>query len=149
MKGMKSVVLRTLGIAGMLVLASGCTIKATTDTTTDGTTEFLSSTSGHAWWTDNGLVREGYQAQAFVGSNCANLLSDMAKGDGEYLRAFGSIVGVKPSDQAQFALVVQANFSELHQDDVDRDEHTMNEFLSRVQQLTGSLTDGPRIRTSS
>ena len=38
---------------------SGCTIKATTDTTTDGTTEFLSSTTGKSWWSEDGLVKQG------------------------------------------------------------------------------------------
>ena len=63
---------------GVLLLisltATACTIKATTDTNTDGTTEFLSSTTGKTWLSEDGLVKNGHHAQAFVIGNYDNLM---------------------------------------------------------------------------
>ena len=118
-----------------LLLCSGCTIKATTDTTSDGTTEFLSSTSGQAWWTENGLVRDGQHARAFVASNYDNLLPEMAKGEGEYLRALGVILGVASDDQARFCQVVQAHYSELQPAAWTKTEQALDHFIERIQLL--------------
>jgi len=114
---------------------SGCTIKATTDTTTDGTTEFLSSTSGQAWWTENGLVRDGQHAQAFVASNYDHLLPEMAKGEGEYLRALGAILGVTPSEQGRFCQVMQDHYAELRLVGWPQEQQTLSQFLFRIQLL--------------
>jgi len=82
---------------------SGCTLKATTDTTTDGTSEFLSSTSGITWRTEEGLVRQGEHAGAFASVNFENLLQNIAQGEGEYLQAFGAILHVPSDEQRTFA----------------------------------------------
>ncbi|MCA9451520.1 MAG: hypothetical protein KC584_02665, partial [Nitrospira sp.] len=60
--------LAALGIF-LLGISSGCTIKATLDTTSDGVTNFLSSTSGKSWWTEDGLVKHGEHARVFVVTN--------------------------------------------------------------------------------
>ena len=105
---------RTMILWALLVLSlSGCTIKATTDTSTDGTTEFLSSTSGKTWWTEDGLVKQGEQAGAFVSVNYDNLLQDIAKGEGEYLSAFGTILHVPSLDQQAFANRLQQHYTDL------------------------------------
>jgi len=100
-------------LIGLLVIlgTGGCTIKATTDTTTDGTTEFVSSTSGKTWWTEEGLVKQGKHAGAFVSVNYDNLLQDIAKGEGEYLLAFGIILNVPSVQQKTFALQLQRHYS--------------------------------------
>ena len=82
-----SLLLATVIAIGM----SGCTLKATIDTSTDGTTEFVSSSTGKTWWTEEGLVKNGQHAEAFVSVNHENLLRDIATGEGEYLRAFGTV----------------------------------------------------------
>lgn len=120
------------------LLFSGCTIKATTDTTTNGTTEFLSSTSGQAWWTESGLVREGQHAQAFVASNYDNLLSEMAKGEGEYLLALGVILGVPPSEQGRFCQVMQDHYAELRPVSWPKEMQTLDQFLHRIHLLKPS-----------
>ena len=127
-----------LGCAFILLIFSGCTVKATLDTTTDGTTEFLSSTSGQAWWTEDGLVREGQRARAFVANNHENLFPEMAKGNGEYLRAFGRMLGVTPADQDRFGQVVQANYAEFRPAPWSMDEQTLDHFLHRIQMLKAS-----------
>lgn len=118
-----------------LFFISGCTIKATTDTTTDGTTEFLSSTSGQAWWAENGLVREGQQAQAFVAQNYDHLLPEMAQGEGEYLRAFGAILGVRPGDHSRFSQTIQAHYAALLSAAGAKGSFSLDQFLERIHRL--------------
>jgi hypothetical protein len=118
----------------MLVSSSGCTLKATLDTTTDGTTEFLSSTSGKSWWTEDGLVKSGEHARAFVAINYDNLLQEMAEGQGEYLTAFGTILGVPSHQQAPFQHLVQAQYPALVEISVSQGEEELNRFIGHVQQ---------------
>jgi hypothetical protein len=92
---------------------SGCTIKATTDTTLDGTTNFLSSTTGKTWWTEDGLVREGLQVRAFFAENYESLIPEMARGEGEYVTAFVTLLGAGPAERTHLCRLIQANFSEL------------------------------------
>ncbi len=66
------------GVALLLIFltTTACSITYSTD----GTTDFLSSTSGKTWWTEDGLVKQGEHARAFVFVNYDNLLSNIAKG---------------------------------------------------------------------
>lgn len=118
----------------ILVSSSGCTLKATLDTTSDGVTNVVSSTSGKSWWTEDGLVKSGEHARAFVASNYDNLLQEMAKGQGEYLHAFGAILGVPSHQQAPFQRLVQAHYSALVEIPVFRGEDQLNRFIGHVQQ---------------
>ncbi len=123
------------GLAGVLVLLiislTGCTTKSTTD----GTTDVISSTSGKSWWTEDGLVKNGEHARAFVAFNFTNLLQDMAKGEGEYLAAFGNVLGVPFDQQARFQHLVQANYSKLATFDRNlRGGEDLNSFIREVQQ---------------
>ena len=117
----------------MLVVSSGCTLKATLDTTTDGVTNFLSSTSGKSWWTEEGLVKSGEHARAFVASNYDNLLPEMAKGNGEYLHAFGTILGVPSHQQTPFQRLVQSQYTVLAGIPVSRGEDQLNKFIGHIQ----------------
>lgn len=118
----------------MLVSSSGCTFKATLDTTSDGVTNFLSSTSGKSWWTEDGLVKSGEQARAFVATNYDNLLQQMAQGQGEYLHAFGTILGVPSHQQEPFQRVVQSQYPALVAIPVSHGEDQLNRFIDHVQQ---------------
>jgi len=132
-----------LGCAFILLIFSGCTFKATLDTTTDGTTEFLSSTSGQAWWTEEGLVREGQHVRAFVASNHENLFTEMARGDGEYLRALGTMLGVTPADQDRFGQMVQTHYTEFPPAPWSMDEQTLAHFLHHIQVLKANWESAP------
>ena len=124
---------RTMILWALLVLSlSGCTIKATTDTSTDGTTEFLSSTSGKTWWTEDGLVKQGEQAGAFVSVNYDNLLQDIAKGEGEYLSAFGTILHVPSVDQQAFANRLQQHYTDLSEINVRQSDAQVKQFIQHV-----------------
>jgi len=126
-----------IGIAALLISGlSRCTLKATTDTTTDGTTEFLSSTSGKTWWTEEGLVREGEHAGAFVSVNYENLLQNIAQGEGEYLQAFGTILHVPSAEQRTFADQLQQQYPNLSSIPVSQDDSHVKQFIHQVVGVT-------------
>lgn len=118
------------------LVLSGCTVKATTDTTTDGTTEFVSSTSGKTWWTEEGLVKQGHHAGAFVFVNYDRLLEDIARGEGEYLLAFGSLLHVPPVQQKTFANRLQRHFADLLEITVSQGDSHVKQFIKQVVVLT-------------
>ena len=126
-----------LTVAVMIVGMSGCTFKATVDTTTDGTTEFVSSTTGKTWWTEEGLVKNGEHAGAFVSVNYDNLLRDIATGDGEYLRAFGKVLHVPALHQRTFANQLQQHYVDLANMNVQQNEDNVRNFIHRVGVLSG------------
>ena len=126
-----------LTVALTIVGMSGCTFKATVDTTTDGTTEFVSSTTGKTWWTEEGLVKNGEHAGAFVSVNYENLLRDIATGDGEYLRAFGKVLHVPALHQRAFANQLQQHYADLASINVQQDEGHVRQFIYRVGLLSG------------
>ena len=117
----------------VMVSSTGCTLKATLDTTSDGVTNFLSSTSGKSWWTEDGLVKSGEHARVFVASNYDHLLQEMAQGKGEYLHAFGTILGVPSHQQAPFQQLVQTRYPELAEIPVSHGEDQLNRFIGHVQ----------------
>ena len=49
----------------IFLTTTACSIKFSTD----GTTDFLSSTTGKTWWTEDGLVKQGEHARVFVFGN--------------------------------------------------------------------------------
>lgn len=118
----------------MVFSFSGCTLKATLDTTSDGVTNFLSSTTGKSWWTEDGLVKNGEHARAFVATNYDNLLQEIAKGEGEYLQAFGTVLGVPAHQQAPFQRLVQARYPTLAEIPIFQGEDQLNSFIGQVQQ---------------
>jgi hypothetical protein len=119
-----------------LISSSGCTIKATLDITTDGTTEYLSSTTGKSWWTEDGLVKRGEQVRAFVGTNYNNLLQEMAQGQREYLYAFVTILGISSHQEPLFQRLVQAPYTLLAEIPVSQGDHELNRFIRQVQLLS-------------
>ncbi|GKS57581.1 hypothetical protein YTPLAS18_11080 [Nitrospira sp.] len=94
-------------------LGTGCTIKATLDSTSDVVSNFLSSTSGHAWLTEDGLVREDMRTEVFVAANWANLQQNIAQSDGEYLSAFESLLAVPYSRRETFRQKAQQHLALL------------------------------------
>jgi hypothetical protein len=124
-------------LASLLLMMSGlsgCTLKATLDTTTDPTTDFLSSTSGKSWWTEDGLIKSGAHARAFVALNYDNLLQDMAQGNGEYLHAFGTLLGVPSHQQPVFQHMAQTRYPALAEMVFSREDDALNRFIHHVRQ---------------
>ena len=130
-------IVRTLGcllaVSGLAVAVSGCTVKATTKTTTDGVVNVLSSTSGHPWYTEDGLVKQDLKVQAFVAMNFDNLRQDMARGDGEYLASFATLLGVAPEREAAFSEFTQERYPVLFPEDRTRPEDMLVALLQEME----------------
>ncbi len=118
----------------LLGMSSGCTIKATLDTTSDATSEFLSSTSGKSWWTADGLVKRGAHARVFVATNHDILLQEIAQGQGEYVKAFGTILGVPAHHQAHFQESIQNEYSVLVEIPISLGDDQLNRFIGHARQ---------------
>ncbi|OQW33396.1 MAG: hypothetical protein A4E19_03015 [Nitrospira sp. SG-bin1] len=106
--------LRYLAIVGAsLVLGTtGCTLKATINQTTDTTSNVTGTTSGAAWWSEDGQIKPDFKAAAFVAFNRESLTQDVAAGRGEYLASMGRLLGVPEDRQAGFFFAAQANYAE-------------------------------------
>ncbi len=111
MKRTRHIAICLVLLAGLTASISGCTVKATTKTTTDTMTNFFSSTSGHSWFTEDGLAKRDLKVQAFVAMNFDNLQQDMARGEGEYLTSFGTLLGVPDDQFGEFSKLARENYT--------------------------------------
>lgn len=101
------------GMAALALMSTGCTIKATLDTTSDGVTNVVSSTTPGSWVTEDGLLKAEHKVAAFTFYNQTNLEQDLARGQGEYLTSLGSLLGVAEDRQASFQSNAQDAFGVL------------------------------------
>jgi Protein of unknown function (DUF3015) len=83
----------------VVVTLSACTLKASSEASSDATTDFVSSTSDRGWLTQDGLIKAEHKVQAFATVNFENLRQDMAQGHGEYLASLWALLG-GTADQA-------------------------------------------------
>ena len=113
MRQLHSYSLMFAGMTALLLFPTGCTLKATFDSTSDATSNFMSSTTPGAWVTQDGLLQAEYKVHAFTALNQANLEQDIARGQGEYLNALGSLLNVADDHQAAFRSKAQDAFGSL------------------------------------
>ena len=99
--------------AGLACTLSGCTVKATVKTVADIMTNFLSSTSGKSWLTEDGLVKQELKIRAFAAVNFESLKRDMARGHGEYLSSLGTLLGVTRDHQEDFSTLAREKYPVL------------------------------------
>ena len=97
----------------LMLFSSGCTLKGTTKEITDTTADVTVSTSGRTWFTEDGIVHPDHQLKAFTALNQANLEQDLARGQGEYLTSFGTLLGLTKDQQAAFQAKAQREFETL------------------------------------
>ncbi|HEY5627567.1 MAG TPA: DUF3015 family protein, partial [Nitrospira sp.] len=71
------------------------------------------TTSGHAWWNEDGFLNPDHKAIAFATYNEANLEQDLAKGRGEYLTSMGTLLGVTEEARPAFQAGAQERFIQL------------------------------------
>jgi hypothetical protein len=109
---MKRVTVWTI-LPALLLLASGCTLKATIKETTDTTSNVTGTTSGHAWWNEDGLLRPEHRLTAFTALNQTNVEQDLARGQGEYLTSLGTLLGLPNDQQAAFHAKAQGALETL------------------------------------
>lgn len=100
-------------ISLILTLATGCTLKGTTQEIVDTTSNITVSTSGRIWWNEDGLLNPEHKAIAFATYNQSNLEQDIARGQGEYLASLGSLLGVGERARPAFDADAQSQFQSL------------------------------------
>jgi hypothetical protein len=100
-------------LPALLLLASGCTLKATIKETTDTTSNVTGTTSGRTWFTEDGLLHPEHKLTAFTALNQTNVEQDLARGQGEYLTSLGTLLGLPNDRQAAFHAKAQGAFETL------------------------------------
>jgi hypothetical protein len=113
---MRRTTLWTLQLACSTVLilfASGCTLKGTTNEIIDTTSNITGSTSGRTWFTEDGILHPEHKLTAFTALNRANVEQDLARGQGEYLTSLGTLLGLSDDQQAAFHAKAQGAFETL------------------------------------
>lgn len=100
-----------LTFLAITLFVTGCSVKATFKQTTDTTSNVTGTTSGHAWWNEDGLLHPEHKAIAFVTLNQTNLHYDMAKGEGEYLTSLSTLLGVPAQNRQAYGVAVQARYA--------------------------------------
>lgn len=103
--------------ASLILGATGCTIKSTVKQITDTTSNVTGTTSGSAWWNEDGQIKPDLKATAFVTLNQENLRQDLAAGRGEYLTSVSRLLNIPEERQPVFFSTVQAGYVET----VDQD----------------------------
>jgi hypothetical protein len=97
--------------ASTVLGATGCTIKGTINQITDTTSNVTGTTSGAAWWNEDGQIKPDFKATAFVAFNQENLRQDLAAGRGEYLASMSQLLGVPADRQSAFFTAAQAGYT--------------------------------------
>lgn len=97
--------------ASLALGATGCTIKGTINQITDTTSNVTGTTSGSAWWNEDGQIKQDFKTTAFVSLNQENLQQDLAAGRGEYLASVSTLLGVPEDRQPSFFSAVQASYT--------------------------------------
>lgn len=105
--------------ASLILGASGCTIKSTVKQITDTTSNVTGTTSGSAWWNEDGQIKPDFKVTAFVTLNQENLRQDLAAGRGEYLTSVSRLLDIPEERQPVFFSTVQASYAETVDQDPD------------------------------
>ncbi|MDF1565195.1 MAG: DUF3015 domain-containing protein [Deltaproteobacteria bacterium] len=92
--------------------------------TTNGTfaSQTFGITTGTSNCTDGGAVVRGQEQKAFVEANYAQLSRDTARGEGEYLAAFSTLLGCKVEKQNEVFVRSQASHDQIFQSEANPDQ---------------------------
>ena len=102
-----------LAIPWLMLVASGCTLKATIKETTDTISNITGTTSGRTWFTEDGLLHPDHKLTAFLALNQMNVEQDLARGQGEYVTSLGTLLGLPNDKQTAFYAKAQGAFETL------------------------------------
>ena len=129
---MKTHALRFVALAALgLLLTTGCTIKSTIKQITDTTSNVTGTTSGAAWWNEDGQIKPDFKITAFAAANRASLQQDIAAGRGEYLASMSVLLGVPADRQPMFFSSAQAGYARVSEGRILELE-TLLPFLQNV-----------------
>lgn len=117
-------------VALLCFVSPGCTLKATFKQTTDTTSNITGTTSGRAWFTEDGQFRPEWRSVAFVRFNRENLLQDVARAQGEYLASLQQLLSIPPAQQSGFVSRLQASYQPLTRSGIPSEEA----FLAELKQ---------------
>ena len=104
----RHILIHCAGAAILLFSLSACSV-------TETISNFLSSTSGKTWFTEDGLIKTDHRVQAFMAFNFENIKQDMAKGQGEYLDSLSTLMEIPPEHRASFYAHPQSRYSHVVQ----------------------------------
>lgn len=99
----RHILMHCAGAAILLFSLSACSV-------TETISNFLSSTSGKTWFTEDGLIKTDHRVQAFMAFNFENIKQDMAKGQGEYLDSLSTLMEIPPEHRASFYSHAQSRY---------------------------------------
>lgn len=97
----------------LMLLAAGCTLKATFKETTDTTSNVTGTTSGRTWFNEDGMLNPEHKLIAFAAFNQENVEQDLARGQGEYVTSLSTLLGLQNDQQAAFHAKAQGAFQTL------------------------------------
>ncbi len=90
--------------------AAALTLSLSACSVTETISNFLSSTSGRSWFTEDGLIKADQRVNAFMVYNFENIKQDMARGQGEYLDSLTTLMAVPPDRRTSFHAHAQAQY---------------------------------------
>jgi hypothetical protein len=99
----RQILIQCAGAAMLLFSLSACSV-------TETISNFLSSTSGKSWFTEDGLIKTDHRVQAFMAFNIENIKHDMAKGQGEYLDSLSTLMEIPQDRRAAFYAHAQSRY---------------------------------------
>jgi len=132
---MSTIMQTTVRVLAVILVTAGCTTSPTG--TTKDSFDMTSSTSGHAWYTDDGILKDDHRVVAFTTVNFTVLKQDMARGEGEYLASLATLLGLPASRHSEFRALVQHRYATL----ISSGQTTAGEMLTS---LAGILDASPK-----
>ena len=102
-----------ISITALLMISSGCTLKATIKEITDMTSNVTETTSGRTWFTEDGMLHPEHKLTTFTTLNQTSVEQDLARGQGNYLTSLGTLLGLPDNQQAAFHARAQGAFVTL------------------------------------
>jgi hypothetical protein len=90
------------------------------------------TTSGAAWWNEDGQITPAFKAAAFATENHKNLQQDISAGRGEYLNSMGDLLGVPEEHRLAFFTAAQAGYARA----AEQHRETLLPFLQSTALVT-------------
>jgi hypothetical protein len=86
------------------------TVSVSACSVTETISNFLSSTSGKSWFTEDGLIKADHRVQAFMAFNIESIKQDMARGQGEYLDSLSALMAIPQDRRPAFYAHAQSRY---------------------------------------
>ncbi|WP_447598726.1 DUF3015 family protein [Nitrospira sp. Nam80] len=122
---MARTLLQLAGVLSLSLYLGGC---STTETVSD----FLSSTTPGDWYTRDGLPKAEHRVDVFLATNLNNVMTDMARGNGEYLDSLARLLQMDSTGHALFAARLQAHYPLL----ADKDWIAVGKTVAAISQAS-------------